>query len=50
MEQQDPQIPKSVWYHTDALFVGFRLVRPVKSHRLKRLKNIGLQRNAIPSR
>ena len=27
-KQQDPQIPKSVWYHTDALFVGFRLVRP----------------------
>ena len=23
-KQQDPQIPKSVWYHTDALFVGFR--------------------------
>ncbi len=27
-KQQDPQIPKSVWYHTDAIFVGFRLVRP----------------------
>jgi len=27
---QDPQIPKSVWYHTDALGVGFRLVRPLK--------------------
>jgi formylglycine-generating enzyme required for sulfatase activity len=27
-KQQDPQIPKSVWYHTDALFVGFRVVRP----------------------
>ncbi|WDE97641.1 SUMF1/EgtB/PvdO family nonheme iron enzyme [Lentisphaera profundi] len=24
---QDPQIPKSVWYHTDAVFVGFRVVR-----------------------
>jgi formylglycine-generating enzyme required for sulfatase activity len=29
-KQQDPQIPKSVWYHTDALFVGFRLVRPIE--------------------
>lgn len=27
---QDPQIPQSVWYHTDALFVGFRVVRPLE--------------------
>jgi formylglycine-generating enzyme required for sulfatase activity len=27
---QDPQLPKSVWYHTDATFLGFRLVRPLK--------------------
>ncbi|MFP6907234.1 MAG: SUMF1/EgtB/PvdO family nonheme iron enzyme [Verrucomicrobiota bacterium] len=27
-KKQDPQIPKSVWYHTDALFVGFRVIRP----------------------
>lgn len=26
---QDPQIPKSIWYHTDAHFVGFRVVRPL---------------------
>ncbi|NQZ59622.1 MAG: SUMF1/EgtB/PvdO family nonheme iron enzyme [Lentisphaeraceae bacterium] len=25
---QDPQVPKSVWYHTDAVWVGFRVVRP----------------------
>ena len=25
----DPQIPKSIWYHTDALHVGFRVVRPL---------------------
>ncbi len=28
-KQQDPQIPVSVWYMTDALQVGFRVVRPV---------------------
>jgi formylglycine-generating enzyme required for sulfatase activity len=28
-QDQDPQIPKSVWYHTDALHVGFRIVRPL---------------------
>jgi formylglycine-generating enzyme required for sulfatase activity len=27
---QDPQIPQSIWYHTDAIFVGFRVVRPLK--------------------
>ena len=26
---QDPQIPKSKWFLTDALFVGFRVVRPL---------------------
>jgi formylglycine-generating enzyme required for sulfatase activity len=29
-KQQDPQLPKSIWYHTDALWLGFRLVRPLK--------------------
>jgi formylglycine-generating enzyme required for sulfatase activity len=27
-QAQDPQMPKSVWYLTDAKFVGFRVVRP----------------------
>lgn len=26
---QDPQIPQSIWYLTDALFLGFRVVRPL---------------------
>lgn len=28
--QRDPQIPKSRWWLTDGMFVGFRVVRPVK--------------------
>ena len=28
-KQQDPQIPRSMWYHTDALGGGFRVVRPI---------------------
>jgi formylglycine-generating enzyme required for sulfatase activity len=28
-KRQDPQIPKSIWYFTDAQFVGFRIVRPL---------------------
>ncbi|MCB1231628.1 MAG: SUMF1/EgtB/PvdO family nonheme iron enzyme [Verrucomicrobiae bacterium] len=27
---QDPQLPKSIWYHTDATWLGFRLVRPLE--------------------
>jgi formylglycine-generating enzyme required for sulfatase activity len=29
-KQQDPQIPQSVWYMTDALQCGFRVIRPLK--------------------
>jgi formylglycine-generating enzyme required for sulfatase activity/mono/diheme cytochrome c family protein len=29
-KQQDPQLPKSIWYHTDAQWLGFRVVRPAK--------------------
>ena len=28
-KQQDPQLPKSIWYHTNAQFLGFRVVRPL---------------------
>jgi len=28
-KQQDPQLPQSIWYFTDALGVGFRIVRPL---------------------
>ena len=27
-KQQDPQLPKSIWYHTNAQWLGFRIVRP----------------------
>jgi len=26
---QDPQLPKSIWYHTDAHWLGFRIIRPL---------------------
>jgi formylglycine-generating enzyme required for sulfatase activity len=28
-KQQDPQLPQSIWYFTDAQFLGFRVVRPL---------------------
>ena len=29
-KRTDPQLPKSIWYHTDAQWLGFRIVRPLK--------------------
>jgi formylglycine-generating enzyme required for sulfatase activity len=28
--RRDPQFPQSIWWHTDAIFVGFRVVRAVE--------------------
>jgi formylglycine-generating enzyme required for sulfatase activity len=37
---QDPQRPQSIWWHTDATFVGFRIVRPLSEQdNLKGLKS-----------
>ncbi len=36
-KMQDPQIPQSEWYHTDASFVGFRVVRPYEAKDARRL-------------
>jgi len=30
-KSRDPQIPKSLWWHTDAPFVGLRIVRPLQT-------------------
>ena len=38
---QDPQRPQSIWWHTDATGVGFRLVRAVKEQdNLKGIKSL----------
>ncbi len=29
-KKEDPQLPKSIWYHTDAHWLGFRIVRPLE--------------------
>ncbi|MEM7262599.1 MAG: SUMF1/EgtB/PvdO family nonheme iron enzyme, partial [Planctomycetota bacterium] len=28
LQRRDPQIPKSIWWYTDAFHIGFRVVRP----------------------
>ena len=41
---QDPQLPKSIWYHTDARFLGFRIVRPLSmptKDAMREIWNIG---------
>ena len=43
---QDPQLPKSIWYLTDAQFLGFRVVRPLKvppPEELQKLWNNGVE-------
>jgi formylglycine-generating enzyme required for sulfatase activity len=41
-KEQDPQLPKSAWYMTDALFVGFRVIRPFKTPTADERKNLRL--------
>ena len=36
-KQQDPQLPKSIWYHTDAQWLGFRIVRPLKTPTVEKM-------------
>ena len=46
-KMQDPQLPKSIWYLTDAQFLGFRIVRPLKiakPEELQRFWNNGVER------
>ena len=41
---QDPQLPKSIWYHTDAHWLGFRVVRPLNvpdAEKMNLLWNLG---------
>ena len=41
---QDPQLPKSIWYHTDAHWLGFRVVRPLEvpdAEKMHELWNLG---------
>jgi formylglycine-generating enzyme required for sulfatase activity len=41
-KEQDPQLPKSAWYMTDALFVGFRVIRPFRVPTADERKNLRL--------
>lgn len=47
-KQQDPQLPKSAWYMTDALFVGFRVIHPLRTPSEDERKNLRLDA-VVPS-
>ena len=45
---QDPQLPKSIWYHTDAQWLGFRVVRPMKTlpvDEMQKIWNSGVEKD-----
>lgn len=45
-KQLDPQLPKSIWYHTDATWLGFRVVRPLAIPELEEMHelwNLGIK-------
>jgi formylglycine-generating enzyme required for sulfatase activity len=47
-KQQDPQMPKSVWYETDAQGLGFRLIRPIRipsAEEMYRYWNSGVEKD-----
>ena len=41
---QDPQIPQSIWFLTDALFVGFRVVCPLETETMEERIKMGPDR------
>ena len=47
-KDQDPQLPKSAWYMTDAQFVGFRILRPLRVPSADERKNLRLDA-VVPS-
>jgi formylglycine-generating enzyme required for sulfatase activity len=44
---QDPQLPQSMWYYTDALFVGFRIIRPLREPTPEEKKAYGPDRYQV---
>ena len=44
---QDPQLPQSIWYHTDALFAGFRIIRPLRVPSKKERKELKLDAKKV---
>ena len=42
-KQLDPQLPQSIWYHTDAWGVGFRVIRPLRVPDAAEIKKLKLE-------
>ena len=49
-KQQDPQLPKSIWYHTDAQWLGFRIVRTLEipsPEQMQRIWSMGIDHDTL---
>jgi len=46
-KKQDPQIPQSIWYLTDADFLGFRVIRPLRVPTAEEAKRYELDQEQI---
>ena len=47
---QDPQLPKSIWYHTDTQWLGFRIVRPFaipSAEEMEKIWNTGIDHDTL---
>jgi len=47
---QDPQLPKSIWYHTDTQWLGFRIVRPFvipSAEEMETIWNTGINHDTL---
>ena len=47
---QDPQLPKSIWYHTDTQWLGFRIVRPFvlpSAEEMETIWNTGIDHDTL---
>ena len=42
-KKRDPQFPQSIWYLTDAMGVGFRVVRPLRVPDAQEIKKLNLE-------
>ena len=46
-KKQDPQIPQSIWYLTDANFVGFRVIHPLRTPTAEEAKKYEVDKDQL---
>jgi formylglycine-generating enzyme required for sulfatase activity len=46
-KKQDPQIPQSIWYLTDANFIGFRVIHPLRTPTAEEAKKYEVDKDQL---